>query len=70
MMDTLKAAALIATFIGFLTIFAMWVSLWDNVGQVSVSLFVAQSTTLDSITLGLRLAFPHHGCCGGRRRVG
>ena len=27
-MDTLKAAALVATFIGFLTIFAMWVSLW------------------------------------------
>jgi hypothetical protein len=70
MMDTLKAAALIATSIGFLTIFAMWVSLWDNVWQVSVSLFVAQSTTLDSITLGLRLAFPHHGFCGGRRRVG
>jgi hypothetical protein len=36
MMDTLKAAALIATFIGFLTIFAMWVSLWDNVWRVSV----------------------------------
>ena len=35
MMDTLKAAALVATFIGFLTIFAMWVSLWV-VWRVSV----------------------------------
>ena len=35
-MDTLKGAALIAAFIGFLTIFAMWVSLWDNVWRVSV----------------------------------
>jgi hypothetical protein len=35
-MDTIKGLALIATFIGFLTIFAMWVSLWDNVWRVSV----------------------------------
>ena len=35
-MDTIKGVALIATFIGFLTIFAMWVSLWDNVWRVSV----------------------------------
>ena len=35
-MDTLKGALLIAVFIGFLTIFAMWVSLWDNVWRVSV----------------------------------
>ena len=35
-MDILKGAALIAAFIGFLTIFAMWVSLWDNVWRVSV----------------------------------
>jgi hypothetical protein len=34
-MDTLKGGALIATFIGFLTIFAMWVSLWDNVWRAS-----------------------------------
>jgi hypothetical protein len=32
----LKGIALVATFIGFLTIFAMWVSLWDNVWRVSV----------------------------------
>ena len=32
-MDTIKGLALIATFIGFLTIFAIWVSLWDNVWQ-------------------------------------
>ena len=35
-MDTLKGAALIATFIGFLSIFAMWVLLWENVWQASV----------------------------------
>ena len=35
-MDTLKGAALIATFIGFLSIFATWVLLWENVWQVSV----------------------------------
>ena len=35
-MDMLKGAALIAAFIGFLTIFALWVSLWDNVWRVSV----------------------------------
>jgi hypothetical protein len=35
-MDTIKGLALIATFIGFVTIFAMWVSLWDNVWRVSV----------------------------------
>jgi hypothetical protein len=35
-MDTIKGLALIDTFIGFLTIFAMWVSLWDNVWRVSV----------------------------------
>ena len=32
----LKGAALIATFIGVLIIFVMWVSLWDNVWRVSV----------------------------------
>jgi hypothetical protein len=35
-MDTIKGLALIATFIGFLTIVAMWVSLWQNVWRVSV----------------------------------
>ena len=35
-MDTIKGLALIATFIGLLIIFAMWVSLWDNVWRVSV----------------------------------
>jgi hypothetical protein len=34
-LDTL-GATLIGTFIGVLTIFAMWVSLWDNVWRVSV----------------------------------
>ena len=35
-MDTIKGLALIATFIGVLIIFAMWVSLWENVWQASV----------------------------------
>ena len=35
-MDTIKGLALITTFIGFLAIFAMWVSLWENVWQPSV----------------------------------
>jgi hypothetical protein len=35
-MDTIKGLALIATFLGVLTIFAMWVSLWENVWQASV----------------------------------
>ena len=35
-MDTIKGLALIATFIGFLSIFAMRVSLWENVWQASV----------------------------------
>ena len=36
MIDTLKGAALIGTFIGVLITFAMWVSLWENVWQASV----------------------------------
>ena len=35
-MDTIKGLALIATFIGFLITFAMWVSLWENVWQAAV----------------------------------
>lgn len=31
--DILKSAALIGTFVVFLTIFAMWVLLWENVWQ-------------------------------------
>ena len=34
--DKLKGAALIATFIGVLITFAMWVSLWENVWQAAV----------------------------------
>jgi hypothetical protein len=34
--DRLKGAALIATFIGVLITFAMWVSLWENVWQAAV----------------------------------
>jgi hypothetical protein len=35
-MDTIKGLALIAAFIGVLTIFAMWVSLWENVWRTAV----------------------------------
>jgi ABC-type uncharacterized transport system involved in gliding motility auxiliary subunit len=35
-MDTIKGLALIATFIGFLTMFAMWVSLWDQTWRIAV----------------------------------
>jgi hypothetical protein len=35
-MDTIKGLALIATFIGVLITFAMWVSLWENVWSASV----------------------------------
>ena len=35
-MDSLKGAALIATFIGVLITFAMWVSLWDSTWQAAV----------------------------------
>ena len=35
-LDMLKGVALIGTFIGVLIIFAMWVSLWENVWQASV----------------------------------
>jgi len=36
MIDALKGAALIGTFIGVLITFAMWVSLLENVLQASV----------------------------------
>ena len=36
MIDTLKGAALIATFLGVLTIFATLVMLWESVWQTSV----------------------------------
>jgi hypothetical protein len=41
-MDTLKGVALIGTFIGFLSIFAAWVLLWENVWRVGSNLFVGQ----------------------------
>ena len=34
--DRLKGAALIATFIGVLITFAMWVALWDSVWRTAV----------------------------------
>jgi hypothetical protein len=34
-LDIIKGATLIGTFIGVLTIFAMWVSLWENVWRNS-----------------------------------
>ena len=51
-LDTLKGAALIATFVGFLTIFAMWVSLWDNVWRVSVE----QTRAMGRVSLSALIA--------------
>ena len=63
----LKGSALVAAFIGFLTIFAMWVSPRTTCGVHRSSLFVVvQYTTPDLITLALRLAFAHLGCDGGQ----
>ena len=68
-MDTLKGAALIATFIGVLITFAMWVSLWENVWQASVEPTRGAIYDARLIALALRLASAHHGCGGGRRVV-
>ena len=57
-MDTIKGLALIATFIGFLTIFAMWVSLWDNVWRVSVEPVRGAIYDARLNRLGLRLPMP------------
>jgi hypothetical protein len=35
-LDMLKGAVLVAAFIGFLAIFATWVSLWDQTWRVAV----------------------------------
>ena len=64
-MDTLKGAALIGTLIGVLITFAMWVSLWENVWQASVEPTRGAIYELNSIGLGLHLAFAHLGCGGG-----
>jgi len=40
-MDTLKGAALIATFIGVLTIFAAWVVIWQDTWRAAVEPTVA-----------------------------
>ena len=39
--DALKGAALIATFIGFLSIFATWVVIWDSTWRAAVEPTVA-----------------------------
>ena len=43
--DKLKGAALIAPFIGVLTIFAVWVSLWENVWSVTALVAVRDGET-------------------------
>jgi hypothetical protein len=43
--DRLKGAALIGTFIGVLTIFAMWVSLWEMCGKPQSNPPVATNAT-------------------------
>ena len=64
-MNTLKGAALIGTFLGVLTIFAMWVSLWENVWRVSVEPTRGAIYDARLNALALRLAFAHLGCGGG-----
>jgi hypothetical protein len=41
-MDTLKAVALIATFIGFLAIFALWTVIWQDTWRAAVSPTLAE----------------------------
>jgi hypothetical protein len=53
--DVVKGAALIIAFLGFIASCATWIHIWDTErGRRQSSLFVVQSTTLDSIALGLR----------------
>ena len=56
-MDTIKGLALIATFIGVLTIFAMWVSLWENVWQVAV-----EPTRANIYSAEMSRALDHSAC--------
>ena len=65
-LDTLKGAALIATFIGFLTIFAMWVSLWDNVWRVSVE----QTRAMGRVSLSALIAETVAVTSGGASSAG
>jgi hypothetical protein len=68
MIDILKGAALIGTFIGVLAIFAIWVSRWENVWQVSVEPTRAQ---IYKARIGpLTALHPWHGGGSGRRVVG
>ena len=65
-MDMLKGAALIAAFIGFLTIFAMWVSLWDNVWRASVE---PTKASIYTARIGPLTAYLIRGHGGGLRVV-
>jgi hypothetical protein len=66
MIDTLKGAALIATFIGVLIIFAMWVSLWENVWQASVE--PTRGAIYDARLKDLRPAFAQNSWATRRRQ--
>ena len=67
MIDMLKGVALIGTFIGVLIVFAMWVSLWENVWRTAVEPTRANIYSAEmSRALITRLAFAHLGCGGGR----
>jgi hypothetical protein len=56
-MDTIKGLALIGTFIGVFTIFAMWVSLWENVWQVAV-----EPTRANIYSAEMSRALNHSAC--------
>jgi hypothetical protein len=36
-MDTLKGVALVATFLGFIAVFAVWCSIWNKTWQAAVT---------------------------------
>ena len=56
-MDTIKGLALIGTFIGVLIIFAMWVSLWENVWQAAV-----EPTRVNIYNAQINRALDHSPC--------
>ena len=56
-MDILKGAALIATFIGVLITFAMWISLWDSVWRTA-----GEPTRVNIYSAEMIRAVEHSAC--------
>jgi len=55
--DRLKGAPLVCTFIGFIAIFAMWVSLWENVWRTAV-----EPTRANIYSAEMSRALDHSAC--------